>query len=82
MNIVYQSLKAVLPEISSQLTNLHSGVNCHQNTSMDYLCSNFHQIKDNFITVKNYNYRTTTFSDTHFSSIAQGLKEIIIHLNH
>ena len=56
MNPVSQSFKAVLPELSSHITNLHSDVNGHQNTSMDFPCSNFHQINDNVAC-------TTTVSD-------------------
>ena len=52
MNPVPQSLKAALPELSSQLTNLKYDVNGHQKTSMDFLCSNFCQINDNIVTVK------------------------------
>ena len=63
VNPVSQSLKDVLPELSSQLTNLHSDVNDHQNTSRDFLCSNFHQNNNNVVTVKNDVARTTTISD-------------------
>ena len=50
---------------------------------MYYLSSNFRQINDNFVTVKNAVARTTTISDIQKkSSIAQGLKEVLIHLNH
>ena len=70
-------------ELSSQLTNLHSGVNGHQNTSMNFLCSKFCQIDDNVVTVKNDVARTTTISDIQKgSSIAQGLKVVLICLNH
>ena len=41
VNPVSQSLKSVMPEISSQVANLHSDINGHQNTSMYFLCSNF-----------------------------------------
>ena len=41
VNPVSQSLKSVMLEISSQVTNLHSDINGHQNTSMYFLCSNF-----------------------------------------
>ena len=83
MNPVSQSLKDVLIELSSQLTNLQSDVNYHQNTSMDFLCSNFCQINDNVVTVKNDVARIKTVSDMqHFSSIAQGLKDVLIHHNH
>ena len=47
VNPVSQSMKAVLTEHSIQVTNLNSDVNGHQNTSMDFLCSNFCQINDN-----------------------------------
>ena len=40
-NTVSQSLKDLLTELSSQLNNLQSNVNGHQNTSMDFLRSNF-----------------------------------------
>ena len=53
VNPVSQSLKAALPELSSQLYNLHSDVNGHHKTSMDYLSSNSFQINDNDLTVKN-----------------------------
>ena len=59
-------MKAILPEISSQLTNLQYDVNGHQKTIMDYLSSNFRQINDNVVTVKNYVARTTTVSDMQF----------------
>ena len=50
---------------------------------MDFLCSGFRQINDNVVTVKNDVARTTTVSDMQKkTSIAQGLKEVIIHLNH
>ena len=83
VNIVSHSLKVVLMKLSSQPTNLHSDVNGHQNTSIYYLCSNFPQINNNVVTVKNDVACTTTFSDMQFfSSITQGLKEVTIHLNH
>ena len=50
VNPVSHSLKSVLTEVSSQLTNLHSDINGHQNTSMDFLLSNFFQINDNVTT--------------------------------
>ena len=50
VNPVSQSLKAVLPELSSQVTNFHSDINGHQNTSMDFLRYNFCQINDNVTT--------------------------------
>ena len=62
MNPVSSSLKSVLPELSSQLTNLHSDVNGRQKTRMDFLCSNFHQINNNVVTVKKV-ARTKTVSD-------------------
>ena len=50
---------------------------------MDFLCSNFHQINDNVVTVKNYVARTITVSDMQKRlGISQGLKEVLIHLNH
>ena len=64
VNPVTQSLKSLLTELSIQLTNLHSDVDDHQNTSMDYLSFNFRQIDDNVVTVKNDVARTTIFSDT------------------
>ena len=63
VNPVSQSMKAVLTEHSIQVTNLNSDVNGHQNTSMDFLCSNFCQINDNVVTVKNDVSRTTNVSD-------------------
>ena len=51
VNPVSHSLEVSLTELSSQLTNLHSDVNVRQNTSMDYLSSNFCQMND-FFTVK------------------------------
>ena len=47
VNPVSKYLKDVLSEVSSQATNLHSDINRHQNTSMDFLHSNFFQINDN-----------------------------------
>ena len=47
MNTLSQSLKYILPELSIQVTNLDSDINGHQNTSMDFLHSNFFQISDN-----------------------------------
>ena len=52
LNPVSQSLMAVLLEISTQVTSLHYDINGHLNTSTDFLCSNFHQINDNVVTVK------------------------------
>ena len=63
VNPLSQSLNDVLTELSSQLTNLHSDVNGHQKTSMDFLCSNFLQINDSVVTVKNDIAYTTTVSD-------------------
>ena len=63
VNPVTQSLKSLLTELSIQLTNLHSDVDDHQNTSMDYLSFNFRQIDDNVVTVKNDVARTITVSD-------------------
>ena len=75
LNPVPQSLKGVLTEFSFQLTNFHYDVNGHQKTSMDLLCSNFRQINDNVVTVKNDVARTTTVGDMKcFSNTAQGLK--------
>ena len=50
VNPVSQSLKAVLPELPIQVTNLHSDINGHQKTSMDFLRSKFLQINDNITT--------------------------------
>ena len=76
-------MKSVLPELSIQLTNFHSDVNGHQKTSLDFLCFKFHQISYNAVTVKNDVSCTTTVSDMQtFLSISQGLKDVIIHLNH
>ena len=63
MNPVYLSLNSLLPELSIKLANLHSDVNGHQKNSMDFLCSNFRQINDIVVTVKNDVARTTTVSD-------------------
>ena len=63
VNPVSQSLKDLLLELLIQLTNFHSDVNGHKNTSMYYLCSNFRQINNNVVTVKNDVACTTTFSD-------------------
>ena len=63
VNTVSHSLRDVLPENSSQVTNLHSDINSHQKTSMDFLCYNFFQINDNVVTVKNDVACTTTVSD-------------------
>ena len=83
MNPVSQSLKALLLELLIQLTNFHSDVNGHKNTSMYYLCSNFRQINNNVVTVKNDVACTTTISYMQsFSIITQGLKEVIMNLNH
>ena len=58
-------------------------MNGRQNTSMDFLCSNFRQINDNFLTVKNDVARTANVVGMQlFSSIAQGMKEVLIILNH
>ena len=83
VNPLFHSLKDIIPELSIQLTNFHSDVNGHQNTSMDFLCSNFLQINDNVVTVK------MMFLVLHlsvickkFSSIDQGFKYVLIHLNH
>ena len=82
VNPVSQSLKDVHPELSSKLTNLHSDVNGHQKNSMGYLSSNFRQINDNVVTLKNDVARTTTVSDMQFfSSIAQVLKKVLIYPN-
>ena len=69
VNPVSQSMKAVLPKLSTQVTNLHSDINGHQKTIMDFLCSNFHQINDNVVTVKSDVARTTTASDMRFFKI-------------
>ena len=64
-----------MPELSSQLNYLPYDVNGQQNTRMDFMCSNFRQINDNVVTVKNDVARTTTVGDMKsFSSTAQGLK--------
>ena len=63
VNLVYQSLKAVLTELLIGLTNLHSDVNGHQKTIMGFLCSNFNQINDNIVAVKSYVATITTASD-------------------
>ena len=63
VNQVSHSLKYVLPELSIQVTNLHFDINGHQNTSMDFLFSNFRQINYNAVTVKNNVACTTTVSD-------------------
>ena len=47
---VSQSMKAVLTELSSQVTNLHSDINGNQKTSIDFLRSSFRQINDNVTT--------------------------------
>ena len=83
VNPVSNSLNSVLPELSIQLTNLHSDVNGQQNTIMYVLCSNFRQINDNVFNVKNDVACTETVSDMQFfSSIAQGLIEVLIHTEH
>ena len=63
MNPVSQSMKDVMPELSSQLTKLNSDVNGHRNTSMDFLCYNFRQINDNVVTVNCFVACTTAVSD-------------------
>ena len=50
LNQEYQPLKTVLPEFSNQVTNLHSDINGHQKTSMNFLHYNFRQIKYNVTT--------------------------------
>ena len=62
-NPIYLSLKSLLPELSIQITKLHSDVNDHQKTSMDFLSYNFHQINDIVVTVRNDFSRSTTVSD-------------------
>ena len=69
VNLLFQSLKAVLAEHSSQLTNFQSDVNGHQKTSMDFLCSNFFHINDNVVTVKNDVARNTTVSNMQFFQV-------------
>ena len=64
VNPVSQSLKSILPELSSKLTNLHSDVNGHQKTSIYYLSSNFCQINDNVATMKNAVSRVKIFSSS------------------
>ena len=56
-------MKSVLPELSIQLTNFHSDVNGHQNTSLGFMCFNFHQINDNVVPVKNDVSLTKAVSD-------------------
>ena len=51
VNQLFQSLKAVMSELSSQVTNLQYGVNGSQGTSLDFLRSNFRQINDNVTTI-------------------------------
>ena len=63
VNPVSKYLKDALSEVSSQATNLHSDINRHQNTSMDFLHSNFPQIYDNVATIEDDVACTTTFSD-------------------
>ena len=63
VNPVYLSLNSLLPELSIKLANLHSDVNGHQKTIIDFLCSNFRQINDIVITAKNDFSRSTTVSD-------------------
>ena len=63
VNVVSQSLNSVLTELSSKLANLHSDVNGHQKTSMDFLYPNFRQIYDNVVNVENYVARTKNVSD-------------------
>ena len=83
MNPVSQSLKAIMPELSSRFTNLHSDINGHQNISMDFLCSNFRKINDNIVTVQNDVARTATVSNIRKnSSIAQVIKDVLIYLSH
>ena len=83
VNPVSQSLQSVLPELSIKLTNWQSEFNCHQNISMNFLCSNLRQINDNVATVKNDVGCTTGVSDMQkISIISQGMKEALIHLNH
>ena len=62
VNHVSKSQKDVLTEFSSQVNKFHYDINGHQNTSMDFLCSNFRQINDNVVTVKNDVDRTTNVS--------------------
>ena len=66
VNTASQSLKDVITELSSQITNLKYDDNGHQNNSIDFLCSNFCQINDNAVTVKNDVARNTTVSDMIF----------------
>ena len=54
-NPVSQSLKAVLPQISSQVKNLHSDINGCKNTSMDFMRSNFCQINADVTTTLRIN---------------------------
>ena len=63
VNLVSQSLKALLSEISSLLAYLYYNVNVHQKNSTGFLCSNFCQINDNVVTMKNDDSRTKTVID-------------------
>ena len=49
-NPLSKLMKAILPELSSQVTSLHSDNNCHQKPCIYFLRSNFCQINDNFTT--------------------------------
>ena len=49
---------------------------------MNFLYSDFRQINDNVVTMKNDVAHTTTVSDMQFSSIYKGLEEVLVHLNH
>ena len=51
VNPLSEFLKAVMSEFSIQVTNLHSDINGHQNTSMAFLYSDFRQIYDNVTTI-------------------------------
>ena len=63
VNLVSQSLKALLSELSSLLNNLHYDFNVHQKKSMDFMCSNSCKINDNVVTMKNDDSRTKTVID-------------------
>ena len=64
VNLLSQSMEAVIRELSSQLTNLYFDVNIHQRTSMAYLSSN----NDNIVTLIKYVACITAVSDIKNSS--------------
>ena len=63
VNLVSQSLKALLSELSSLLAYLYYNDNVHQKNSTGFLSSNFCQINDNVVTMKNDDSRTKTVID-------------------